>query len=126
MPGPYRRMEGYTFSKSGKSFEVPPPFAGMVQASFSNSKGLTSGIAPFDATNRATDRINLPQQLSLFYGGRVYDKLGAFVQATYDGASDKIFMDLTDIRYSNNTIVWDKNLIYGLTLNNSPSVQDVW
>jgi hypothetical protein len=68
----------------------------------------------------------LPQQLSLFYGGRIYDKLGAFVQGTYDGVSNKIFLDMTDIRYSNNTIVWGKNLIYGLTLNNSPSVQDVW
>jgi hypothetical protein len=33
---------------------------------------------------------------------------------------------MTDIRYSNNTIVWGKNLIYGLTLNNSPTAQDVW
>ena len=64
--------------------------------------------------------------MSLFYGGRIYDKIGAFIQGTYDGVSNKIFLDMTDIRYSNNTIVWDKNLIYGLTLNNSPTVQDVW
>src|SRR5659263_42958 len=119
------KLGGYVMSKTGKQYEFPPPLAGMAQVSFTDSKGLTSGVAPFDATNRATDRTNLPQQLSLFYGGRVYDKLGAFVQATYDGASDKIFLDLTDIRYSNNTILWDKNLIYGLTLNNSPSVQDL-
>jgi hypothetical protein len=68
----------------------------------------------------------LPQQVSLFYGGRIYDKLGAFVQGTYDGASNKTFLDLTDIRYSRNTLVLGKNLIYGLTLNNSPTVQDVW
>jgi hypothetical protein len=120
------KLGGYVMSKTGKQYEFPPPLAGMAQVSFTDSKGLTSGVAPFDATNRATDRTNLPQQLSLFYGGRVYDKLGAFVQATYDGTSDKIFLDLTDIRYSNNTILWDKNLIYGITLNNSPSVQDVW
>ena len=53
---------GYVMSKSGKSYEIPPPLAGMIQASFSDSKGLTSGIAPFDKTNRATDRINLPQE----------------------------------------------------------------
>src|SRR5665648_165223 len=116
----------YVMSKSGKSYEFPPPLAGMVQASFSNSKGLTSGIAPFDKTNRATDRINLPQQLSLFYGGRIYDKIGAFVQASYDGVDNKIYLDMTDIRYSNNTILAGKNLIYGLTINNSPTVQDGW
>ena len=70
--------------------------------------------------------MNLPQQLSLFYGGRIYDKVGAFVQGTYDGISNKIFLDMIDIRYSNNTLAWGKNLIYGLTLNNSPTVQDVW
>jgi hypothetical protein len=33
---------------------------------------------------------------------------------------------MTDIRYSNNTILAGKNLIYGLTINNSPTVQDGW
>jgi hypothetical protein len=120
------KLGGYTLSKSGKSYEFPPPLAGMVQASFSDSKSLTSGVAPFDKTNRATDRINLPQQLSLFYGGRIYDKIGAFVQASYDGVDNKIYLDMTDIRYSNNTILAGKNLIYGLTINNSPTVQDGW
>jgi len=120
------KLGGYVLSKSSKPYEFPPPLAGMAQASYTDSKGLTSGVAPFDSTNRATDRINLPQQLSLFYGGRIYDKIGAFVQGTYDGVSNKIFLDMTDIRYSNNTIVWGKNLIYGLTINNSPTVQDVW
>ncbi len=120
------KLGGYVMSKSGRQYEFPPPLAGMAQVSYTDSKGLTSGVAPFDASDRATDRFNLPQQLSLFYGGRIYDQAGAFVQATYDGTSDSFFLDLTDIRYANNTIVWDKNLIYGLTINNSPSVQDVW
>jgi hypothetical protein len=120
------KLGGYVLSKTGKPYEFPPPLAGMVQVSYTDSKGLTSGVAPFDSNNRTTDKFNLPQQLSLFYGGRIYDKLGAFVQGTYDGVSNKIFLDITDIRYSNNTIVWDKNLIYGLSLNNSPTAQDVW
>lgn len=120
------KLGGYVLSKTGKPYELPPPLAGMAQISFTGSKGLTSGVAPFDSTNRGTDRINLPQQLSLFFGGRIYDKIGAFVQGTYDGVSNKIFLDILDIRYSNNTILWGKNLIYGLTLNNSPTAQDVW
>ncbi len=120
------KLGGYVLSKSGKPYEFPPPLAGMAQITYTDAKGLTSGVAPFDSTNRATDRINLPQQLSLFYGGRIYDNVGAFVQGTYDGVSNKVFLDITDIRYSNNTIVGDKNLIYGLTLNNSPTAQDVW
>jgi hypothetical protein len=120
------KLGGYVLGKSSKPYEFPPPLAGMAQASYTDSNGLTSGVAPFDSSNRATDRINLPQQLSLFFGGRIFDKIGAFVQGTYDGISHTFFLDMTDIRYSNNTIVWNKNLIYGLTLNNSPTVQDVW
>jgi hypothetical protein len=120
------KLGGYVMSKTGKNYEFPPPLAGMVQASYTDSKGLTSGVAPYDSANRATDRINLPQQVSVFYGGRIFDKVGAFVQGTYDGVGNTFFLDLTDIRYSGNTILWGKNLIYGLTLNNSPTVQDVW
>jgi hypothetical protein len=120
------KLGGYVMSKTGKSYEFPPPLSGMVQASYTNVRGLTSGVAPFDYNNRESDGLNLPQQVSLFYGGRIYDKIGAFIQGTYDGASNKIFLDMTDIRYANNTMVWGKNLIYGFTLNNSPSVQDVW
>ena len=103
------KLGGYVLSKSGKPYELPPPLAGMAQVSFTESRGLTSGVAPFDSANRGTDRINLPQQLSLFFGGRIYDKIGAFVQGTYDGVSNKVFLDILDIRYSNNTVVWGKN-----------------
>ena len=67
------KLGGYVLSKSSKPYEFPPPLAGMAQASYTDTKGLTSGVAPFDSTDRTTDRINLPQQLSLFYGGRIYD-----------------------------------------------------
>jgi hypothetical protein len=54
------KLGGYVLSKSGWPAEFPPPLAGMAQASYTESKGLTSGVAPFDSTNSATDRINLP------------------------------------------------------------------
>ncbi len=120
------KLGGYIMSKSGKSFEIQPPMAAMAQMSYTGQKGLTPGVAPFDKANRATDKINLPQQLSLFYGGRIYNNIGAFVQATYDGVDNKIYLDMTDIRYSNNTLLGGKNLIYGITINNSPTVQDGW
>ena len=40
------KLGGYVLSKSGKSYELPPPLAGMVKISFTGSKGLTSGVAP--------------------------------------------------------------------------------
>jgi hypothetical protein len=35
-------------------------------------------------------------------------------------------MDNSDIRYANNTQVCDKDLIFGITVNNDPTVEDVW
>lgn len=119
------KLGGYALSKSDKPYEFPPPLAGMAQISYTDAKGLRTAVAPFDST-RTDDNINLPQQLSVFYGGRIYDKTGAFVQGTYDGVGNKFLLDMTDVRYSDNTILWGKNLIYGLTVNNNPTVQDVW
>jgi hypothetical protein len=43
---------------------------------------------------------------------------------TYDGQSFGI--DNTEIRYSNQGLVGSTSIVYGLTLNNNPSVQDLW
>jgi hypothetical protein len=48
------------------------------------------------------------------------------VQGTFDGAGNTFFLDNTDLRYANNATVVGKNLIFGLTINNNPTVQDVW
>ena len=42
------KLGGYTMSKSSKPYEFPPPLAGMAQISYTDFKGLTSGVAPFD------------------------------------------------------------------------------
>ncbi|MFX1554634.1 MAG: hypothetical protein ACFFBV_11965 [Promethearchaeota archaeon] len=84
-------------------------------------------MAPFDdPKDSETDKVNLPQQASVFYGGKIIDNIGGFVQVTYDGVGNDVLVDLTDIRYGNDTSVWGTNLIYGLTLNNAPTVEDVW
>ena len=47
-------------------------------------------------------------------------------QGTYDGLSNKFLLDMTDIRYANTFKVGGKPLICGLTVNNSPTIEDVW
>jgi hypothetical protein len=72
------------------------------------------------------DNVEFPQQFSLFYSGLITPHIGTFIQVTYSGQSGTIGMDNTDIRYSNSTTLGTKRLIYGFTLNNNPTVQDVW
>jgi hypothetical protein len=66
------------------------------------------------------------QQVSLFTGGRITDNLGAFIQGTYDGVARRFGWDNTDIRYANSVNVGGHNLLWGVTANNNPTVQDVW
>jgi hypothetical protein len=72
-----------------------------------------------------------PDQVSFFYAGKIADGLGAFVQLTYDGVADHFGLDNTDIRYAHHLSFGgangnDHSLILGVTLNNNPTVQDVW
>jgi hypothetical protein len=119
------KLTGYTMSKSGKKYQFPPPVAGMAQFSFTHTnKEFPPGTAPDDF--QANDNLGVPQQLSIFYGGKIYDKLGAFIQGTYDGLTPTFILDNTDIRLANTRQIFGKSLTYGLTINNGPTIQDVW
>ena len=72
-----------------------------------------------------------PDQASFFYAGKIANELGAFIQMTYDGVADHFGIDNTDIRYAHHLSFGgadgnSHNMILGVTLNNNPTVQDVW
>lgn len=125
------KLGGFAFSTISPSEPWHPPLAAMFQASLTmlqNNNGvLTDGIAPFDnPADSATDKVNIPQQASLFYGGRIVDHFGALAQLTYDGTANDIALDLTDVRYARQFSQGGANLNVGFTLNNSPTVEDIW
>ena len=90
------------------------------------------GIASTSSANKASDAnssktsTDFPQQLSLFYAGAIADNVGAFVQVTYDGQGGNFGIDNTDIRFADVATLYDHSVIYGLSLNNNPTVQDLW
>lgn len=92
------------------------PLSAMVQTSF------THIVKNIEGTQN--NSVAFPQQLSVFYAGEVTPHIGTFIQMTYDGQS--FGMDNADIRYTNQSSLGTKSLVYGLTLNNNPAVQDVW
>jgi hypothetical protein len=67
-----------------------------------------------------------PQDASLFLAGAWAPHVGSFVQVTYDTQDDHFTWDNTDIRYANSTKLFKKDLAYGITLNNNPTVEDLW
>lgn len=92
------------------------PLSVMAQTSFTN-------IAK-DVPGQQNNSGAFPQQLSLFFAGQITPHIGAFVQMTY--ADGTFGMDNADIRYANTTNIGSKSLLYGVTLNNNPTSQDLW
>ena len=79
-----------------------------------------------DLNGLKTNNNVMVQDTSVFYGGQIYCQLGAFIQATYDRPDEAFALDNTDIRYANRTNLHGMDLIYGLTANNNPTVEDPW
>lgn len=95
-----------------------PPVSAMVQTS------ITQTNKPqFGAQN---GNVELPQELSVFLGEEITPRLGTFLQFTYSAADAHFGLDNFDIRYANQSLLAAKEVIYGLSLNNNPTVQDVW
>ena len=102
-----------------------PPISFMFQTSVtSTAKSIPDqGVPGHFAQN---DQFLFPQQASFFVAGKIAPKIGAFMQITYDRADDKFGFDNTDIRFADNLYDDNTDLVYGVTLNNNPTVQDVW
>jgi hypothetical protein len=119
---PYGRlfkMNGYTFS-SGQS-ELPPVSA-MLIPSFTHTDKDQPGANPHFGPN---DNITV-QTASLFYGGAIAPHLGAFIQGTYDNVPRVFHWDNTDIRYAQSASLEGREVVFGVSLNNNPTVTDPW
>src|SRR6516225_7855410 len=115
------KLGGYTLGGGDWS---GPPFAVMLQApTYTHTEaGQEGGAAPHFGPNN-----NFAfQQASLFTGGRITDNLGAFIQGTYDGIARRFGWDNTDIRFAKPINIDGHTLLWGVTANNNPTVQDVW
>lgn len=124
------KLNGYTLSgmqvvtagDSGKretlKLDLIPALSAMVQTSLTQTNKAQPG------TQNGT--VDFPQQLSLFFGQAITPQLGVLLQLTYDPRAGGIGMDNTDIRYADRARIGSRTLVYGASLNNNPTVQDVW
>ena len=72
------------------------------------------------------DVATLPQQASLFLGAAIAPRVGVFSQFTYTAADGSFGIDNVDIRFANHLDLHGHDLLYGVTLHNNPTVQDVF
>jgi hypothetical protein len=102
-----------------------PPISLMVQVSQTSLAKAVPDSTPGDFSQGSS--VAFPQQISLFYAGKIAPRLGAFIQLTYGNDSGTIGIDNVDLRWADNRILsGDKSLVYGISANNNPTVQDLW
>ncbi len=123
------KLNGYTLTglqlieagdTSGQPLKIDliPPVSTMVQASVTQTRKALPGAQ--------NGNVEFPQQLSLFLGEEITPSLGTFLQFTYDAASGAFGMDNVDVRLASHGRLASKEIIYGVSLNNNPTVQDAW
>lgn len=123
-----KQIKGITMERSESlSLNSILPLSLMAQISYTHVSQAVPDSKNGSVPASASDA-NFPQQVSLFYAGKIADGMGAFIQLTYDGNADHFGMDNTDIRYAQhiNLGATDRDLIAGVSLNNNPTVQDPW
>src|SRR5438046_3315465 len=124
------KLNGYVFRRSesleGKSPEgqqslllnLVAPVSLMFQTSYTSMKKALPG------TQNGT--VLFPDQLSLFTGGEITPHVGGFLQVTFDPQSGQLGVDNADFRFATHATLLSKRATLGLSLNNNPTVQDVW
>jgi hypothetical protein len=95
-----------------------PPLAAMVVTGLTQTSRAQPG--------RQNGTVGFPQQLSLFLAGQITPNVGIFSQFTYASAAGTIGIDNVDLRWAKHAALGDRDVLFGLTLHNNPTVQDVW
>lgn len=126
------KLSGYTLSgtgmrkierkrqgkETGLELLASLPLSVFFETSFTSTNGAQPGMQ--------NGSFEFPQDVSLFLAGEWSTHVGSFVQFTYDAQDDHFSWDNTDVRYANSTKLLGKDLIYGVSLNNNPTLEDLW
>ncbi|HSR64609.1 MAG TPA: cytochrome C [Xanthomonadaceae bacterium] len=113
------KLSGYTL-KVGETAHLP--LSAMVVESWTHT--ARDQADPPAAHFGRNDNTEL-QQASVFLAGRLGEHLGAFAQATYSENGAVLGWDNAELRYARTFTGTHHDGVWGLTLNNNPTVTDV-
>jgi hypothetical protein len=115
--------------ESGKIWVPPISMMGIL--------GLThteADLPPPTSPYKPNNNVSL-DPVSFFWGGAITQNVGMFAQVTYappppggftDAFGHTWTWDNVDVRYANTTSINGISVVYGITANNNPTVQDLW
>jgi hypothetical protein len=125
------RTTPFPTSEEDKNKPWVPPVAMMAIIGYTHTQApLPPPTDPF----KPNDNV-VVSPFSVFYGGAITEHIGAFAQVTHNAPPPGGFpdpfghtwsWDNVDLRYANTAKLGGLDVIYGITANNNPTVQDVW
>lgn len=123
--GPQLTPFGREFKLEGYTLRAKPsiPLSAMAVASLTHT--AADQVPPPDGVHHVNDNLAFDQG-SLFLAGGLGSHFGGFAQVTYDGVAKQWSWDNLDLRAVTKGRLLGQDAVFGLTLNNSPTVQDVW
>jgi len=137
----YDKMVGYVKTlpaepASDADKEWVPPISMMAVVGLTHTQAnlgdlIGANPAPYSQNNNV-----VLSPFSAFWGGAITSNIGAFAQVTYSaigpGPSADPFdqhtwtWDNTDVRFADTAHFGPLDIVYGVTANNNPTVQDLW
>lgn len=117
------------FTDSSRSWDEGPltkriPISLALQVSRTGTSNTTAGgtmPTDFPQNNKI-----IAQTAAIYYAGKIVDNFGALVQYNYDGIGKQWGTEMFDARYANSMTLAGEELAFGVTLNNSPTVSDIY
>lgn len=126
---PYGRLFKLTGYTNGVQTN---PLAAMIVGDFTSTRNNSDGAG---SSISAKDKQSIIDYGSVFLGGKITDVIGGFAQFTYSSYDHQdasgnwvshLGSDNFDLRYADRRVDASRDVIWGVTLNNNPTVQDVW
>lgn len=123
--GPQLTQFGREFKLGGYTLRMQKsiPLSAMAVASFVHTKRAQDEPPTEDA--KRNNNLSFDEG-SVFLAGGVGSHFGGFAQVTYSGADEAWAWDNLDLRAVNTGKIGGKDLVYGLSFNNNPTIQDAW
>jgi hypothetical protein len=121
-----------SYSASGGGKGWVPPVSMMAVVGYTHTQADLG--QPSDPYKPNDNTVLTP--FSGFWGGAITSNIGAFAQVTYNAPPAGGFgnypfahtwgWDNTDVRFASTANIGPLDVIYGITANNNPTVQDLW
>ncbi|HWO99709.1 MAG TPA: hypothetical protein VNL74_03690 [Methylococcus sp.] len=120
------KLRGFSMTapQREKSILTRLPISGLLQSSITSTADTGTVGARSSDFPRNDDLIL--QAAGVYYGGKILGNSGALAQFSYDGIDARWLMEMFDARYASSLTPAGRELVYGLTLSNTPTLTDIY